>query len=152
MTAHSLALIAQDTILRGDVTIGQGCIIHPRATIDASLGPIVIGSDCVVEEMAVIRNRRRDTLRIGDGNYFMVGSRASSFFHPSDWVAAHSCRGRSGLDRQSQYLQAQEQGIITYRRDRPLHIQSGNRNLPFGSGSSGSGNVTGIHGRIWGDV
>lgn len=80
ITAHSSALIAQDTILRGDVTIGQGCIIHPRATIDASLGPIVIGSDCVVEEMAVIRNRRNETLRIGDGNHFMVGSRTFFVF------------------------------------------------------------------------
>jgi dynactin-6 len=57
ITAHSTALIAQDSDLRGDITLGPGCIVHPKAAILALGGPIVIGADCVVEETAVIVNR-----------------------------------------------------------------------------------------------
>ena len=34
-----------------------GTIVHPKATIFAIAGPIVIGSGCIVEEGAIIVNR-----------------------------------------------------------------------------------------------
>jgi dynactin-6 len=56
ITAHSTALIAQDCDIRGTVSFGPGCVIHPRATIHV-LSPhaaIKFGKDCVVEEGAKI--------------------------------------------------------------------------------------------------
>lgn len=56
ISAHSTALIAQDSDIRGTVSFGPGCIIHPRATIHV-LSPnaeIKFGKDCVVEEGAKI--------------------------------------------------------------------------------------------------
>lgn len=34
-----------------------GTIVHPKATIFAIAGPIVIGSGCIIEESAIIVNR-----------------------------------------------------------------------------------------------
>ncbi len=57
LTAHSTAIVCQDIDIKGEITIGANCVIHPKATIYALNGPIVIGEGCVVEEMAVIFNR-----------------------------------------------------------------------------------------------
>jgi dynactin-6 len=57
ITAHSTALIAQDCDIRGTVSFGPGCVIHPRATIHVvspNGGEINFGKDCVVEEGAKI--------------------------------------------------------------------------------------------------
>lgn len=73
-TIHSKAVVCQDVELKGDITIGsgtqkpvsrihesehlpQGTIVHPKATIFAIAGPIVIGSGCIIEEGAIIVNR-----------------------------------------------------------------------------------------------
>lgn len=34
-----------------------GCVIHPRSTLLAMAGPIVIGDKCIIEENVVIVNR-----------------------------------------------------------------------------------------------
>ena len=34
-----------------------GTIVHPKATIFAIAGPIVIGANCIIEEAAIIVNR-----------------------------------------------------------------------------------------------
>lgn len=80
-----------------------GTIVHPKATIFAIAGPIVIGTGCIVEEGAIIVNRcvcpsprprsaahqvahdarvracvsrRKEVMRIGDDNLFEIGCRA----------------------------------------------------------------------------
>ncbi|ADV20596.1 dynactin 6 [Cryptococcus gattii Ru294] len=75
LTAHSTSLICADTDLRGPITIGPNVIIHPRATIYAAAGPIVLGERCIVEEGCIIVNRKKNTMRIGENNHFMVGCR-----------------------------------------------------------------------------
>jgi dynactin-6 len=57
LSAHASALICLDTDIRGEVTIGAGSVVHPRAAILAVGGPIVIGRNCVLEETAVLVNR-----------------------------------------------------------------------------------------------
>ena len=37
--------------------IWTGTIVHPKATIFAIAGPIVIGANCIIEEAAIIVNR-----------------------------------------------------------------------------------------------
>ena len=72
---HSKAIVCQDVELKGDITIGAseflfcvivrnphpvsslGTVVHPKATIFAIAGPIVIGSGCIIEEGAIIVNR-----------------------------------------------------------------------------------------------
>ncbi|CAL7945927.1 unnamed protein product [Xylocopa violacea] len=51
------ALVCEESILKGDITIGPKTIIHPRASIIAEAGPIIIGEGNIVEEMATIINR-----------------------------------------------------------------------------------------------
>lgn len=66
-----------DVDLKGDVTIGSGArlplsllilqsnqwfawkgtVVHPKATIFAMAGPIVIGAGCIIEESVIIVNR-----------------------------------------------------------------------------------------------
>jgi dynactin-6 len=72
---HSKAIVCQDVELKGDITVGPskflicpvvtyahpvsllGTVVHPKATIFAIAGPIVIGSGCIIEEGAIIVNR-----------------------------------------------------------------------------------------------
>ncbi|XP_017762029.1 PREDICTED: dynactin subunit 6 [Eufriesea mexicana] len=51
------ALVCQDCVLKGDITIGPRTVIHPRASIIAEAGPIIIGEGNIIEEMAIIANR-----------------------------------------------------------------------------------------------
>jgi len=82
--------VCQDVELKGDITIGagacdglarrlqvanvasKGTIVHPKATIFAIAGPIVIGSGCIIEEGAIVVNRRKEVMRIGDDNLFEI--------------------------------------------------------------------------------
>ena len=57
LSAHPSALICLDTDIRGEVTVGAGSVVHPRAAILAVGGPIVIGRNFVLEETAVLVNR-----------------------------------------------------------------------------------------------
>lgn len=70
--------MCQDVDLKGDITIGPSSVIHPKATIFALGGPIVIGSGCIIEEAAIIVNRRKEVMRIGDNNLFEIGCRMFS--------------------------------------------------------------------------
>lgn len=60
----------------GDITIGSGTVVHPRATIHSlGSGEIVIGSECIIEEFAQIIYRGRGRMVIGDRNLFEAGCR-----------------------------------------------------------------------------
>jgi dynactin-6 len=41
----------------GNVTIGTGTVVHPKAKIIAEAGPIIIGENNLIEEQVVIINR-----------------------------------------------------------------------------------------------
>lgn len=82
---------AYSSVLRADIV---GTIVHPKATIFAIAGPIVIGANNIVEEGAILVNRcvyllydsrwqlisvyrrRKEVMRIGDDNLFEIGCRA----------------------------------------------------------------------------
>ncbi|KAL7038523.1 hypothetical protein ACKWTF_009598 [Chironomus riparius] len=75
------AIVCEDCIIQGDVTISSGCVVHPSAQIIAESGPIVIGENCIIEEYAKIHNRiqpespdKPHILTIGPNNIFEVGS------------------------------------------------------------------------------
>lgn len=78
------AAVCQEAVLIGDITVGEGTVIHPQANIIADAGPIVIGSNNIIEEQATIKNVHSDnateeerkkpkTLIIGSNNIFEVG-------------------------------------------------------------------------------
>lgn len=81
------AIVCAETVLKGDITISPGCIIHPSATIIAEAGPIILGENCLVEEYVTIAHCRRPSstdfkaatessgriLSIGNSNIFEVG-------------------------------------------------------------------------------
>ncbi|GAA5997919.1 dynactin subunit 6 [Rhodotorula paludigena] len=71
----SKTVVVHDCDLRGDITIGSGTILQPRCTIVAAAGPIIFGSNNIVEETAVIVNRLKQPMIIGDNNLFEVGCR-----------------------------------------------------------------------------
>ena len=57
-----------------NVTYGARCTVHASAQIDATKGPIAIGDDVAIDELVTIRNDSGAPMRIGDGNWFQVGS------------------------------------------------------------------------------
>ncbi|CAE7082700.1 unnamed protein product [Rhizoctonia solani] len=75
---HSKAVVCLDADLKGDVTIGSETVVHPKATIFAMAGPIVIGAGCIIEESVIIVNRRKEVMRIGDSNLLEIGCRVES--------------------------------------------------------------------------
>jgi len=73
LVVGSNALVCQETTLLGDITIGSGCVLHPKCTINAEAGPILIGKNNVFEENSIIYNSCSTPLLIGDENIFEVG-------------------------------------------------------------------------------
>ena len=51
------AIVCSDCQIRGDVIIGSGTIIHPNCIINAENGPIIIGSNNIIEERVQITNK-----------------------------------------------------------------------------------------------
>ncbi|BGP15886.1 hypothetical protein JCM10213v2_003878 [Rhodosporidiobolus nylandii] len=70
--------VVQDCELRGDITLGSGTVLQPKCTVIAAAGPIIFGSNNIVEEQAIIVNRHKAPLIIGDNNLFEVGCRIES--------------------------------------------------------------------------
>ena len=54
LTIAPTAVVCEGARLVGRVTVGAGTVVHPTAQIVAGGRPIVIGDNCVVEEMVVI--------------------------------------------------------------------------------------------------
>jgi len=68
------AYVAPNAVLCGDVTIGAGCRVMFGAQLIAEGGSIVLGSNCVVLENAVLRSTETHDLRLGD--HCLVGPQA----------------------------------------------------------------------------
>ncbi|ELU44463.1 Hexapep domain-containing protein [Rhizoctonia solani AG-1 IA] len=59
-----------------DTNIHIGTVVHPKATIFAMAGPIIIGAGCIIEEIdRAASSRRKETMRIGDSNLLEIGCR-----------------------------------------------------------------------------
>ncbi|KAI9376028.1 trimeric LpxA-like protein [Aspergillus egyptiacus] len=56
VSAHPTAIISESAIFHGTykVSVGKGTVIHPRARINATEGPVKIGDGCIVCERSVI--------------------------------------------------------------------------------------------------
>lgn len=65
-SVHETAYVAPNALLCGDVTVGPGCRILFGAQIIAEGGSIVIGTECIVMENAVLRSNTHHNLNIGD--------------------------------------------------------------------------------------
>jgi dynactin-6 len=95
------AVVCNEAMIVGDVSIGARTVVHPRAVIIAEAGPIIIGENNLIEEQAhIVNSRRSDTnaidvkapadnsgqnatvMIIGNNNVFEVGF-ASSPRHAS---------------------------------------------------------------------
>jgi carbonic anhydrase/acetyltransferase-like protein (isoleucine patch superfamily) len=68
------AQISPSAVVSGDVTIGSGSRVLHGAVLNGDLGPVVIGSDVLVMENAVLRGRADHPLLIGDA--VLVGPHA----------------------------------------------------------------------------
>ncbi|KAJ1832261.1 hypothetical protein LPJ63_003672 [Coemansia sp. RSA 2711] len=62
------ALVCKNAIIEGDVQIGNGTVVHVGASIIAKNGPIIIGSNNIISERAVIINHNSTPLMVGDYN------------------------------------------------------------------------------------
>ena len=49
-------MVCKTSNIQGDVTIGTGTVVHPKASIIAEGGPIVVGPNNIIEEFALIKN------------------------------------------------------------------------------------------------
>ncbi|KAF8384265.1 dnc-6 [Pristionchus pacificus] len=76
LQVHPRAVVCNESIITGSVTIGADSVVHPKAIIRATKGPIVIGERNLIEETALIENTNEDgaPLVIGDDNYVEIGA------------------------------------------------------------------------------
>jgi dynactin 6 len=86
------ALVCRTSNIQGDVTIMSGTVVHPKASILAEGGPIIIGPNNIIEEFVLIRNewlidetaekgknlRERPPMFIGSHNHFEVCAEITS--------------------------------------------------------------------------
>ncbi|KAL6062665.1 Dynactin subunit 6 [Balamuthia mandrillaris] len=74
------AVVCKTAVLEGNIRIGKGTVLHPKCRVIAEGGPIHIGSNNIVEELACIHNRSTtgETLEIGDNNAIEIGAGTSS--------------------------------------------------------------------------
>ncbi|TIC16264.1 hypothetical protein E3Q15_01153 [Wallemia mellicola] len=89
---------ALDADLRGNITISDGTVVHPKCTILAVPGPIIIGENCIVEESAIIVNRRKEPMLIGNENVFQVGSRLEAASVGNRNTFSPKCRVLSSIE------------------------------------------------------
>jgi len=68
------ARVAPSAVICGEVTIGANTSIGFGAVLTAESGPIVVGTNCVVMDTAVIRGTRKHPVTLGDN--VLVGPRA----------------------------------------------------------------------------
>ncbi|KAH7650439.1 hypothetical protein FG379_003511 [Cryptosporidium bovis] len=67
-------IVCHGSNIKGDVVLGEGCIVNPGAIIDGGKKGIVLGRKNIVEELVKIVNTTDEKLIIGDENWFHVGS------------------------------------------------------------------------------
>ena len=60
------ASVAPSAVVTGDVSIGARSRVLAGAVVTGDLGPVVIGSDVVVMEHALLRGRAQHPLHVGD--------------------------------------------------------------------------------------
>ena len=63
---HETASVASSAVISGDVTVGAGSRVLHGAVLTGDLGPVVIGSDVVVMEHALLRGRADRPVTVGD--------------------------------------------------------------------------------------
>jgi gamma-carbonic anhydrase len=63
---HETASVASSAVVTGDVTIGRNSRVLHGAVLNGDLGPVVVGSDVVVMEHALLRGRADHRLTVGD--------------------------------------------------------------------------------------
>ena len=63
---HESAYVAPTAVICGDVTIGEDCQILFGAVLVAEGGPVVIGSNCIIMEYAVVRGTSSHPTHLGD--------------------------------------------------------------------------------------
>jgi len=69
------ALVCNEAEIIGEVTIGVRTVIHPKASIVAEKGAIIIGDGNLIEEQTKIINRTAGhTMMIGHSNVIEVGA------------------------------------------------------------------------------
>jgi len=63
---HETASVASSAVVAGDVTIGPNSRVLHGAVLTGDLGPVVVGSDVVVMEHALLRGRADHPVTVGD--------------------------------------------------------------------------------------
>eukprot|EP01116_Phalansterium_solitarium_P013466 TRINITY_DN30830_c0_g1_i1.p1 TRINITY_DN30830_c0_g1~~TRINITY_DN30830_c0_g1_i1.p1 ORF type:complete len:182 (+),score=46.67 TRINITY_DN30830_c0_g1_i1:105-650(+) len=74
LSIASSAVVCIEAQVSGEVIIGEGTVVHPKAKISAVSGPVRIGKNNIIEELVLIENKDSDALVIGDNNLIEVGS------------------------------------------------------------------------------
>jgi carbonic anhydrase/acetyltransferase-like protein (isoleucine patch superfamily) len=73
-TIDPSAYIAPTAVVCGDVTIGPGSCVGFNAVLVAEGAPLIVGSNCIVRENAVVRSVTNHPVRIGNNVLIGPGS------------------------------------------------------------------------------
>lgn len=68
------AIVCNESILIGEISIGTRTVVHPRAQIVAEAGPIFIGENTLIEERARIINAADKDVPSGASKVMIIGN------------------------------------------------------------------------------
>jgi dynactin-6 len=89
------ATVCQDAELIGDITIGKGTVVHPKCTIRAEGGPIIIGERSQIYlHVASRQDSHAHLFAAGEGNVF---EEQSLILNPAGGVAGPMTIGSNNL-------------------------------------------------------
>lgn len=68
--------ICENAVLQGEfeIKICSGSVLSPSCKVLSTVGPIVIGKDCILEDNVIVENLNTQPMEIGKRNLFQVGS------------------------------------------------------------------------------
>lgn len=146
------AIVVQNSILEGDITIGKGTIVNPNVRIIAKAGPILIGNNCVIDENVEILNESSahsdmesgNVMVVGDNNHFRTGCKIrcvgigneniigvlavlekGSFLPSRCYIGPKCVIRRSASVSEGTYVESAGESLVNYERNlnEPLLIE-----------------------------
>ncbi|EGD78083.1 hypothetical protein PTSG_08961 [Salpingoeca rosetta] len=132
LTIHPTAVVCRGAVLKGNVTIGPGTVVHPTATIVAEGDTAIdIGRDNMIEEQTVLRtsaeNGSGTMMIIGDNNVFEIGAGAFAGTTPAAVVALVHLHDSTTTMLSTAHSELEDHTIVYGPRNEtrvdPVHIQ-----------------------------
>jgi len=93
-------VVVQEALVTGSypIRLGAGTLVHPRARLDSTRGPLTVGANCILEEGALLSATGEEGITLGDWNLIRVAATVEGNIGHANVVEcrAHITAGQTG--------------------------------------------------------